>query len=108
MSYDTIVQDVAVAAAIACDGYFDSLTIKVDINAELSVGDTLDAEQIPVLLMVLSGELGESDGYEPLSREYNVINTEAKFANHANPYDVYWDEIIQVLEQDNPEDEETK
>ena len=108
MDTNTIVQDVAVAAAIACDGYFDSLTIKVDINGELAVGDTLDPEQIPLMLHVLSGEVEVPDGYGELSRLYNVINTEAKFNSHPTTYDVYWDEIIQILENDNPTDKENK
>ena len=86
-----LLNDMATAAAFACNGYFTPETIVEDILSELAVGDTLDCDQIPTFLKVLGGEIEVDDRYEAIEADYDVSGIGSKFDRHESVHDVYWD-----------------
>lgn len=100
---DKVIRDMAIAAAFACDGYFGPTTIANDIEGELPVGDTLDVEQIPLFLKALNGEVEVDERYDAIERDYDTTGIGAKFDRHDCPHDVYWDEILEILLNENKE-----
>lgn len=100
---EQFIQDMAIAASFACDNYFSADVIEEDIEQELPVGDTLDAEQITTFVKVLGGELDVDDCYDDVSADYDISGIHDKLTRHGCLYDVYWDEILEILLRDNEE-----
>lgn len=100
---DNVIKDMAIAASFACDGYFITSTIEQDIDYELPVGDTLDREQIPLFLQALNGEVEVDHRYDAIERDYDTTGIGAKFDRRGSLHDVYWDEILEILLNDNGE-----
>ena len=100
---DKVIRDMAIAASFACDGYFGPIIIANDIEYGLPVGDTLDREQIPLFLQALNGEVEVDHRYDAIERDYDTTGIGAKFDRHGSLHDVYWDEILEILLNDNGE-----
>ncbi|AUS01958.1 hypothetical protein NVP3058O_040 [Vibrio phage 3.058.O._10N.286.46.B8] len=97
VTLEQLKEDIATAASVACEGFFEPDTIISDIELELEVGSVLDSEQLAKFKEILmTGEgLHNTDGYD-------YSSTGLKLERHDNDvFDVYWDELVECLEDDN-------
>lgn len=97
VTHDMLIEDLATAAATACSGFLEQETIVSDIKLELDLGSAIDEEQLPKFLEVLkNGEgLAKEDGYKV---DTLVLALDEVFNN---PFDIYWDRVVELVADDN-------
>lgn len=103
ISYEQLVNDLARAAEFANENYFGVSVLEEDIEIECSVGDNIDAEQMQQFLDFMGNPENFHHGFAyDLSRVKVILMEESD----GNPYNVFWDQIIDGICECNHEVED--